>query len=98
MFSYDESHKTNKPKTKHIAISYVIQKGTGNMITTLTTEVMTCVPVTATYRIEKGKAIRISATFKEIPAETIARLLLGTFGQVLPKDFKPDNNSQFGRN
>ena len=38
------------------------------------------IPVKATYRIIDGKPIKIAANYADIPADTIARLLIRGFG------------------
>jgi len=38
------------------------------------------IPVQATYRITNGEAVKVAAVYANIPASSIARLLLRGFG------------------
>lgn len=46
----------------------------------MATEQLCRVPVKATYRVIDGKPVRVAAVYANIPADTIARLILRGFG------------------
>ena len=44
------------------------------------------IPVTATYRIIDGEAVKIAAEYADVPTDIIARLLVRGFGLPTPEN------------
>jgi len=44
------------------------------------------VPVTATYHVENGEAVMVSAEYADVPADVIARLLMRGFGVAIKQE------------
>ena len=57
------------------------------------TDTMLHIPVSATYRIINGQAVMIDADYRDVPADTIARLLLKGFGLPAIEE-KEENNGK----